>query len=229
MYKYYMERPSIQRSNLFLLIAMSLLINTLLITSAMAHHVLGRPAYSLNEDSNTPPSMQVETQIGEFYITYMVYPAFPKPGEAGRVNLYASRIDNGDTFSGEITFKVRDDLAFYEQWFSQIKEEVLGAQNVYDGVYRQGFLFKEAGAYIITAEFESNNEPYIIDFPLQIGETRSIAPVGFALITIVFTLLGVNIFQRRRLMQAKIRTIREEPLAGEEPSASKEPSTNKET
>ena len=146
----------------------------------------------------------------------MVYPAFPKPGETGRVNIYASRIDNGNTFSGEVTFKVRDDLPFFKQWFSQAKEEVLGTQNVYDGVYRQGFLFKESGAYIITAEFEFNNEPYIIDFPLQIGETHSIAPVGVALITIVFTLLGVNIFQRRRLMQAKIRAIREEPSAGKE-------------
>ena len=41
-----------------------------------AHHVLGRPSYSLNEDSTTPPSMQVETQIGDYYITYMVFPAF---------------------------------------------------------------------------------------------------------------------------------------------------------
>ena len=24
--------------------------------AAVAHHVLGRPAYSLNEDSNTPPA-----------------------------------------------------------------------------------------------------------------------------------------------------------------------------
>lgn len=48
---------------------------------AYAHHVLGRPAYSLNEDSNTPPSMQVETQIGDYLVNMMVFPAFPKPGE----------------------------------------------------------------------------------------------------------------------------------------------------
>ena len=32
---------------------------------AAAHHVLGRPAYSLSEDSNTPPSTQAELQIGD--------------------------------------------------------------------------------------------------------------------------------------------------------------------
>ena len=175
-----------------------------------AHHVLGRPAYSLNEDSNTPPSMQIEIQMGDFYITYMVYPAFPKPNEQGRVNLYASRIDNGSTFIGEVTFKVRDDLSMIERWFNEINEEVLGVQTVYDCVYRQGFLFKKKGDYIITAQFEHNNEPYIIDFPLQIGETSSMAPIGITLAIIIFTLLGVNIFQRRHLIQAKIRTRRED-------------------
>ncbi len=181
-----------------------------MIVNVFAHHVLGRPAYSLNEDSNTPPSMQIEIQIGEFYVTYMVYPAFPKPGEQGRVNLYASRIDNGDTFDGEITFKVRDDISMLEQWFNDVEEEVLGIQTVYDGVYRQGFLFRQSGAYIITAQFEYNKEPYVIDFPLQVGKKTSMAPIGISIGIIIFTLLGVNIFQRRRLMQAKIRTARED-------------------
>ncbi len=46
---------------------------------AIAHHVLGRPNYSLNEDSNTPPSMQGEVQIGDYFVTYMAFPAFPRP------------------------------------------------------------------------------------------------------------------------------------------------------
>ncbi len=38
---------------------------------SIAHHILGRPDYSLNEDSNTSPSMQVETRIGNYIITAM--------------------------------------------------------------------------------------------------------------------------------------------------------------
>jgi len=41
---------------------------------AVAHHVLGRPAYALNENSNTPPSMQLETVIGDYFVNYMVFP-----------------------------------------------------------------------------------------------------------------------------------------------------------
>lgn len=174
-----------------------LLLSSIVPNIAMAHHVLGRPSYSLSADSNTPPSMQVETQIGEYYVTYMAFPAFPKPNEQGRVNLYASRIDNGSTFNGAVTFKVRDD-----SWFSD-KEEVLGEQQIDDGVYRQGFVFREAGDYIIIAEFESGGEPYIIDFPLRIGDPFPVGPIGIAVFIIVIVLLGVNLTQRKRMQRLK--------------------------
>jgi len=163
-----------------------------------AHHVLGRPSYSLNEDSTTPPSMQVETQVGDYYVTYMVFPAFPSPNQPGRVNLYASRIDNGDPFQGDVIFKVRDD-----GWFSN-EEEILGIQPPDDNVYRQGFEFREAGNYIIRAEFESGGEPYQIDFPLQIGEPAALGPIGLAVGVILFVILIVNLLQRKRLTNAKI-------------------------
>ncbi len=165
--------------------------------NAFAHHVLGRPSYSLGEDSNTPPSMQVETQIGKYYVTYMAFPAFPKPGESGRVNLYASRIDNGIPFNGKVTFKVRDDSFFSSD------EEILGTQDIDDGVYRQGFVFNKAGHYIITAEFESEGAPYSIDFPLQIGEPFPIGPLGISVSVIALLLLFVNITQRKRLARIK--------------------------
>jgi len=170
---------------------------------AQAHHVLGRPSYSLNEDSTTPPSMQVETQIGDYYVTYMAFPAFPSPNEPGRVNLYASRIDNGAPFQGTVTFKVRDDA-----WFSD-KEELLGVQDVDDNVFRQGFEFNKAGNYIVRAEFESGGVPYQIDFPLRIGEPSSFGPLGIAITIILFVLFGVNIVQRKKLVNAKIRSAHE--------------------
>lgn len=168
-----------------------------LVNHVLAHHVLGRPSYSLGADSNTPPSMQVETQIGEYYVTYMAFPAFPKPNQNGRVNLYASRIDNGNTFDGDVTFKVKDD-----SWFSS-KEEILGTQKIDDGVYRQGFMFKKAGNYIVTAEFQSGGEPYIIDFPLRIGEPSPVGPIGIAVVIIILVIVVVNITQRRRLHRMK--------------------------
>lgn len=175
------------------------LLSGLVAPAVLAHHILGRPAYSLNEDSNTPPSMQVETQIGDYFVTYMVYPAFPRPNEPGRINLYATRLDNNEPLVATVTFTVRDD-----SWFSD-KQELLGSQIVDDNVYRQGFVFREAGKYIITAEFTAGGEPYRIDFPLQVGEVSPVGPVGIAIAAIVLVLVGVNVLQRKRLQRLKTR------------------------
>lgn len=168
--------------------------------SVHAHHVLGRPAYSLSEDSNTPPSMQVETQIGNFYVTYMVYPAFPEPGKQGRLNLYATHRDSGKPFDGQVNFTIRDD-----RWFGGHRE-TLGTQNIDDGVYRQGFQINEAGKYIISANFHAGGEPYTIDFPLKIGQDSSIGPIGIAAMVIFSVLVLVNIVQRKRLLRGKIQS-----------------------
>lgn len=173
---------------------------TIFALPSQAHHVLGRPAYSLSEDSNTPPSMQVETQIGDYFVTYMAFPAFPQAGEPGRVNLYASRIDDGAPFLGEVTFKVRDD-----SWFGG-NEEVLGTQPPGDNVFRQGFVFQQDGDYIITAQFEAGGEPYVIDFPLRIGDPSALGPVTIAAGVILAVLVGVSVIQRKKMQRLKVRT-----------------------
>lgn len=181
------------------------------ISPAFAHHVLGRPAYSLNEDSNTPPSMQVETRIGKYYVTYMVYPAFPRPGVAGRINLYAVSIDNNETFDGEVTFEVRND-----SWFSSATETI-GVQEIDDSVYRQGFVVKNAGDYIITAKFTAENEPYVIDFPLRVGvPSQFTLPV--IIVGIIFMVLaGVSLMQRKRLQRMRIRDAQHNVSLGQSP------------
>lgn len=172
---------------------------TIVSTQVFSHHVLGRPAYSLNEDSNTPPSMNIETQIGNYFVTAMVYPAFPKPKESGRINFYATHLDSGEPLNTGITFTVRDD-----SWFNS-KEEKLGAQVLDDNVYRQGFMFSEEGDYIITAEFTVDGESYTIDFPMRVGDPFPIGPLGIAIAVIILLLIGVSVLQRKRLLRARIQ------------------------
>ena len=182
---------------------------------AAAHHVLGRPASSLSEDSNTPPGLHFETQIGEFFVTYMAFPAFPKPGKPGRVNLYVTSVGDGIPFQGDVTFKARS-----ESWLSWLgvgdEEVILGVQPVDDNVYRQRYLFEEAGEYIVTAEFEAGGEPYIIDFPLRIGEPAPVGPIGIGVGLLIVMLLSVNIIQRRRAMTGKIRGAQDSRSGNEE-------------
>ena len=174
---------------------------------AMAHHILGRPAYSLNEDSNTPPAMQVETQAGDFFLNYMVFPAFPKSGEPGRINLYTSRISNGQPFTGKVTFKIRDNS--WAAWFGfGPPQEKVGVQSLDDAVFRQGFMVNYDGEYLITAQFKDGQTSHAIDFPLRIGAPSRIGPIGIAVAVIGIILAGVTLIQRRRAMTGKIRDAR---------------------
>lgn len=176
----------------------------LLAAQASAHHVLGRPAYALNEDSNTPPAMQVETWVGDYEFNYMVFPAFPKPEQPGRVNLYVTHIDSGEPFAGRVTFVVKDNS--WRTWLGLgAAPETIGVQSPDDLVFRQGFIFRQAGDYLITAQFEASGEPYIIDFPLRVGAPSPWGPLGITVAVLLFALVGVSLLQRRRAMTGKIR------------------------
>lgn len=184
-----------------LLLVFGLLVDA---TIADAHHVLGRPSYALNEDSNTPSAMQVETQIGDYFVNYMVFPAFPRPNEAGRVNLYIRKLDGGPAYDGKVEFSVRDDS--WSSWLGfGANEERLGAQVIDDHVFRQGFMFRSRGAYIITARFEDPNSPYTIDFPLQVGAPSPYGPIGITIAIVVLFLLGIALIQRRRALSGQTR------------------------
>lgn len=178
-----------------------LLIGFLLLTSlsSQAHHVLGRPSYNLSEDSTTPPSVQMEAQIGEMSVTFMSFPAFPKANQESRLNLYVTSMKDATTYQGEVEFSVRDD-----SWFSA-DAEVIGKQTIDDNVYRQAVIFKEDGNYIIRASFHHNGEPYDIDFPLRVGAAGVIGPIGTTVFIIVAILIGVNFANRKRMQRLQIR------------------------
>ncbi len=177
------------------------------VDDAAAHHVLGRPAYSLNEDSNTPPHMQAEALVGDYRVTYMVYPAFPKPGEPGRISLYATHVKDAKPYLGRVSFKVRGDT--WLSWLGFGGEAVtLGTQPPDDNVYRQRYEFHHAGEYIITAEFQAGGEPHVLEFPLRIGAPPGIGPLGIIVGLLVIVLLTVGAVQRRRSLTGKIRAAR---------------------
>jgi hypothetical protein len=173
-------------------------------TDAAAHHVLGRPAYSLNEDSNTPSSMQAEIRIEDYLVTYMAFPAFPKPQKQGRINLYVVDIEDGTPYSGKVTFRVREDTLLSKLGFSTTRE-TLGVQPPDDNVFRQGFRFHEAGNYMVSAEFLADGELYFIDFPLRVGDPPWIGPIGAIVALSIFALITVSVVQGRRAMIGRIR------------------------
>lgn len=171
---------------------------------AAAHHILGRPAYSLNEDSNTPSSIQGEAQLDDYMVTFMVFPAFPKPGEPGRINLYIKPVDGGTPFQGRVTFKVQRDTLL--PWLTGGNSVKLGVQPVDDSVFRQGFKLNEAGDYLVTAEFEAGGKPYHISFSVRVGAPPLLGPWEIFFGLLFVAIIAISLMQRRRSMTGKIRS-----------------------
>ena len=164
-----------------------------------AHHVLGRPSYSLDEDSTTPPALEMESQIGEFYISFMAFPAIPSPKEHGRINLHIAGINNPGPYVGDVTFKVRYDSFFHHG------ETILGTQTIDDSVYRQGFVFEEAGDYIISAEFSNNGQVYKVDMPLTVGKSEIDNAAALIITSIAFILFFFSVYKRRHLRRLQVK------------------------
>ncbi len=183
------------------LIILTLLIGFSQINKVFSHHILGRPSYQLNEDSNTPPSLQGEAEMGEFYVTYMIYPAFPKPEEPGRISIYIKRYKNSRSFDGAVKFTAR-----YENLFSFSNFDSLGTQRLDDSVYRQSFNFHQSGDYTIRAKFRANEEDYTLDIPLRVGAPKFIGPIGIVVGVIFALLILVSTVQYSRSMNGKTRT-----------------------
>ena len=171
--------------------------------AATAHHVLGRPAYSLNEDSNTPPSMQGEASIGDYRLTYMIFPAFPRPGEPGRIHLYIAAAEGARPFTGNVSFFMGGD-----RWWRTGDGVALGVQPPNGHVYRQGFRVEQAGDYRVTVRFAVDGEPYSLDFPMRVGAPPLLGPLEITVGLVIALLIAVSLIFRRRAMTGKIRAAR---------------------
>jgi hypothetical protein len=187
-----------------ILLLLVLLVSATLANVSSAHHVLGRPAYNLNEDSNTPSSIQDELAIGNYTVTYMVFPAFPKPQEPGRINLYVKRNTDNASFKGKVTFTIREDGGLPFPGLEG-KSTTLGTQAPDDSVFRQSFAFHKSGKYLVSASFEAGGEPYLVDFPLQVGAPAALGMFEYGVGALLIVLVTVSLVQRRRAMTGKVR------------------------
>ena len=70
---------------------------------------------------------------------------------------------------------------------------------------RQRLVFPGRGEYLITIRFEDNGEPYVIQFPVHIGEAAPVSVVTMAIIALAIALVLISLTQRRRLMSGKVR------------------------
>ena len=179
---------------------LSVLLMLVLSAQALAHHAVGRPQYTLAQGEGGTARVEIQLQIGAYAVHYLAAPALPQPGQSGRVELALTAIADRAPYRGEVSFHVRT-----EGWFGGPERrlvEPVGDESMGDvaaaGVYRQGFVFSEQGAYTIIARFASRGQPYTLEFPLQVGNSSAWPALLIAIGLVVLLLLLVRVLAARR-------------------------------
>ena len=175
------------------------------IQPALAHHILGRPSYGLDADTTETSSIELDSEIGDYNATFMLYPSLPEPGDHGRINLFIAHVPGAADPDGPIAFSIRRD-----GWLASIGirrgEREIGRQVPDDRVYRQAMTIPEEGHYVIVADFRAGGKPYQFSFPVQIGEPPVAGPAEIGAVAVVLALLVSSVAMRRRVMTGKLRS-----------------------
>jgi hypothetical protein len=90
-----------------------------------------------------------------------------------------------------VSFQVSED-----GWFAA-PAETIGEQQARQGVVEQGFEFSRDGQYIIRARFDSDGQPYKVDFPMQVGNPQRWLAMLLAVAVVLVTLSALRLRNKR--------------------------------
>ncbi len=182
-----------QRSRIGNYFILFILLNFLLLVfSASAHHIRGIPHYSYQENYPQAPAFEEFRESGpwELQFTYWQIPSQP----ALDLALYVKRRDTGKPYSDAVTIQV----------FQQGEDEANDLNhpvNAYANprnIYKVGWVYEEAGMYVVKVDLGEGDEQISERFTLQVG---TVPPnywfLGGAVVAVVGLMAAVAIIKKR--------------------------------
>ena len=146
-----------------------LLALTVIISPALAHHILGIPHYAYDEQYPQTPILTYKQNFGPHEITMTGYPGKPTPGEQCAYNVYITRLDTGEPFIGIVTLTVFQDKMFGTDPIIYGPSDA----EIDQAVYKFHPRFDAEANYIARIEFFADDAPWIVDLPVVVGEPGS--------------------------------------------------------
>ncbi len=135
---------------------------------ASAHHILGIPHYSYDEQYPQAPVITYLVDAGPLEVRMTGYPGKPEPGERCALNVYIQRKDDGSLFEGKVTGSaLRKNFVKDSVVYGPVEAELE------DAVYKFYPHFEHEANYLFRVEFETEDAPWIIDLPMVAGEPGS--------------------------------------------------------
>lgn len=165
---------------------------------AYAHHILGIPHYSYEEDYPQTPILTYLAEAGPNEVRMTGYPGRPEPGERCSLHVYIRRLDDGTPFDGTVTMTVMRDRFFREGQIIYGPMEAAIEENVFK-YYPE---FKEEANYTIRIVYEAEGAPWIIDLPMVVGEPGSpwlvLGSLAAGVVLFLIVMRAIRIKMRRR-------------------------------
>jgi len=164
-----------------------------------AHHILGIPHYSYNEDYPQTPVLTYRVEMGSHEVKMTSFPGKPRPGESCNFHVYIKHLSSGELFQDSVTLTVLLDRMIGED--SVVYGPIQA--KLEEAIFKFYPLFKEEANYITRIEYFADGEPMIIDLPIVVGEPGSpwkvLAGVGAGVILFLVGIRATRIkLQRKR-------------------------------
>ena len=143
---------------------------------------------------------RVETNIGDYHISFTSTPSLVKPNQRGQINLQIKPVNGAEKMTGNVTFKLRESGLFLQPM------NVLGVKAPLDNEYQQSVLLQQSDRYVVTAEFFIKDEFYSLDFPLQVGALPNSRFKAIAISVTVILFIAFVIGQLNRWKMLGLRS-----------------------
>ena len=178
----------------------------LIAAPTLAHHIMGIPHYSYDEQYPQTPILTYVVELGPHEVRMTGYPGIPNPGERCTLHVYIVEIDGGAPFVGDVTL-----TAFRDRLLAQ-DEAIYGPARaeLEERVYKFYPEFEHEANYYRRLEYEAEGVPWIIDLPMVVGEpgspwlTVGLVVGGMVLFVVVIRAIGIK---RRRAARRSARAV----------------------
>ncbi len=141
--------------------------------SVHAHHILGIPHYSYDEDYPQTPVLTYRVEAGDYDVKMTGYPGKISPGQRCSIHLYIHRKSTGELLDTPVTMTVSRDRMFLAD--PVVYGPMVGRLD--ERIYKFHPRFEEESDYLVRVEFEADGAPWTIDLPMVVGEPGSPAMV----------------------------------------------------
>ncbi len=135
--------------------------------AAHAHHIMGIPHYSYDENYPQAPVLKLVETVGSWEFQLTSFPGNPEPGDRTELHIYVLQTTSGKVYDKPLAVTIHRVGALG-------REEIYSKEtNVLENVFKFYPTYKDEGNYEVTLAFADETGTSTLTFPMVVGEPGS--------------------------------------------------------